>query len=809
MLLPLLAFLQASPAVDSPLTVGFCRGAPLYGPTSVPTYQDVEDTVLDRNTPDTPHGGDYTLVGGEGRTILIRFGSLASASSTNATVVDATLLLTPSSSYKLTLGSIGVVNRPWGEGPFKTLGNPIKPGVEPPKDNSNAFAATWKARMAGVSGAAWRTPGAIGPDVTPIADAKGSARGNQFEISGLGPAVNAMLTDPGSNQGFALTFASDAEFYSSESSIGKPVLRVTFALRGDASPGDVVVEDIVPIQGGFTAHLQNRGREAVSGLQATWTVDAQQGPTAALPGTIAPGQRQEVRFDGSVRTNGSDHRYGALTLRVTSGANDRLLADKQLTVYTAGIPISVQVSSASLNALLKSSGARGRGPANWVQSQLDFVNEVVLARSRYSFSPEGCRERVRLAEIKEVGPLIDGPAPIGIPVEMTVRESGAIPLDFDFIRRVLIAIGAPNLALSDFPLGSANVKIADWNVGGLSLYPDLTGGGDTRYDGGLARQSLLPEIPTFDSALSAPGLEPTGLLSLLAVGALNALLQTSTANRPAARVSALSIMPTTVLLSAYDASGTPLKHVDLTFFQSHGGVVSGDPAFTVATGDTGAALLPRRGVPGAQLTNAFGSRDIPADGAFLVRASGPNGTGWGWLKAWQLTDAAYRGDTEFASVPLYVFMTAGSIDRSVNRAVGRIVTDSAGSLPAKLSPLVDGQAKTSIALPEKAGDWIEVDLNRDWTLAELRLTALNGTPWKRFAIKVYQTGQRAANAVEWFSEANWAWSAQNRGVVDKAGRVTVVYDGPAVQIRYIRIVCLEAGQAGLAQIEAFSTRSGS
>ena len=138
MLLPLLAILQASPLADSPLTVSFCRGAPLYGLTSVPTYQDVEDTVLDRNTPDASHGGDYTLAGGDGHTILIRFGSLATASSPGATVLDATLILTPSSSDKTTLGSIGAVRSAWGEGPFKTLGNPLKPGVEPPMDNSRA-----------------------------------------------------------------------------------------------------------------------------------------------------------------------------------------------------------------------------------------------------------------------------------------------------------------------------------------------------------------------------------------------------------------------------------------------------------------------------------------------------------------------------------------------------------------------------------------------------------------------------------------------------------------------------------------------
>src|SRR5579863_5384835 len=121
MLFSLLACLQASPDVLPPATVSLFRGAQLYGSGVSATYQDVEDTVLERSTPDTPHGGDYTLLGGEGRTLLIRFGSLGTVTSHPARVVDATLTLMLTSASSITLGSIGVVTRAWGEGPFKTL----------------------------------------------------------------------------------------------------------------------------------------------------------------------------------------------------------------------------------------------------------------------------------------------------------------------------------------------------------------------------------------------------------------------------------------------------------------------------------------------------------------------------------------------------------------------------------------------------------------------------------------------------------------------------------------------------------------
>ncbi|MHB8637888.1 MAG: hypothetical protein ACYC96_15605 [Fimbriimonadaceae bacterium] len=802
MLLTVLAFLQANPATST--TLELFRGARVYGPGVSATYQDVEDTVLDRSSPESVHGGDYTLIGGEGRTLLIRFGDIADAIGRNARILDATLVLTSTSNDKPALQSVGIVNEAWGEGPFKTLGAVLKPGAEPPKGNPNAFAATWKSRMAGLAGSGWKTAGAIGPDVTPIANAAGNVVGAHFEVGGLGGAVNSMVADPGENNGFAVTFASDAEFYSSESSIGRPELRITYMPRIDTGSGDVAVEDIVPERGGYVAHVCNLGAEPVSGVKAIWSVDAQRAQAIDLPTAIAPGQVVPVRYEGAVKTNSADHRYGAITLRLVAGANDGHLRDKQLTVYAAGLPITVLATRESLATLAGAASARGSGAANWVQAQLDFVNDVVLARSRYSFATEGCLERIRLAAIKDVGSGVGGSAPNEITVEAKFGRGGAPWLDFGFIRRILVAIGAPDLGASDFPLGSSKVSVPGWTVGGGSLCPDLTGGGDTRYDGGIARQSLLPQIPVFDPILSAPGLEPTGLLSAAGVATLDKLQSVQPAGRVAAQSAASRLMPTTVLVAVYDASGAPLKHAELSFFESRGGVIGDQPVFKATTGSTGTVLLPR---PRTGKTG-LDDEDWAAGGAYLVQANTPGIVGWGWLKGWQLVDAAYRGDTEFASVPLYEFMTPAGVDRSVNRALGRSVKASTGGEPSTLTPLVDGLGQTSVRLPENPGDWIEVDLNRDWTLAELRLTAKGAAPWRRFAIRVYQTGQTAASAIDWASEADWEWSARNRGVADSDGRTSVAYNGPPVQIRYIRIVCLEHGDGKLAQIQAFSTLAG-
>src|SRR5271166_4849377 len=97
MFFTLLALAQASPVTDASMSLTLYRGAPVYTSSPGPTYQDVEDTSLDRSAPDSVHGGDYTLVGSDGHTILLRFGSLAGVLPHRAHVVDATLVLTSTS----------------------------------------------------------------------------------------------------------------------------------------------------------------------------------------------------------------------------------------------------------------------------------------------------------------------------------------------------------------------------------------------------------------------------------------------------------------------------------------------------------------------------------------------------------------------------------------------------------------------------------------------------------------------------------------------------------------------------------------
>src|SRR5665213_1455477 len=99
-----------------------------------------------------------------------------------------------------------------------------------------------------------------------------------------------MLADSGANHGFALTFDSEAEFFSSECAGGKPRLELTLEPAAPTTGGNLAVELITPDSNGYTARIRNLGNEPVNGVKATWTIEAREGSTLEIPGAIAPGQ---------------------------------------------------------------------------------------------------------------------------------------------------------------------------------------------------------------------------------------------------------------------------------------------------------------------------------------------------------------------------------------------------------------------------------------------------------------------------------------------------------------------------------------
>lgn len=447
---PALAF-QAS-------TVELVRGAPI----GAPGFWDVADTYLDKAEPTQDHGGGFTLLGGDGRTILLRFGDLNRAVGAGRRVVAAILVLTPSGGDVPQLKGVTAVDAPWGEGPLSTLtrilaGVEAKPGAK--KDAVAARgAATWNERRTGI--AAWSTAGT--PGGTPVVFTSGP-KGATIQIAGLGPTVQGWLDRPWTNNGLALGFAGDVEFFSSQSPSGRPRLVLTTepVVTTQQTKPDLAVTTIVKAAGKWTATVRNVGSAAARATKANWIADGKPQGETPVP-ALASGAETTVGYTGPEPKD--DPQVTNLALSVAPG--DSVPANDRLDVFASAKPVSLRVKA-------------GLDP----QTVVAYWNGTVAPQSRFSFAPEGVRSRVRLEGA-------------------IVVDDGAATL-IDGLRQIGTQLGLPVVA------------------NGGDLYPGLMGYGDTRFEGSIPGRLALPYEPYPDPATATALLEPTGLLSATDVGRLN------------------------------------------------------------------------------------------------------------------------------------------------------------------------------------------------------------------------------------------------------------------------------------------------
>jgi hypothetical protein len=127
------------------------------------------------------------------------------------------------------------------------------------------------------------------------------------------------------------------------------------------------------------------------------------------------------------------------------------------------------------------------------------------------------------------------------------------------------------------------------------------------------------------------------------------------------------------------------------------------------------------------------------------------------------------------------------VDMATDLAAERLVSDSAGSAATALAALNDGNPATLAKLGSKKGDWVEIDLGRDRTVAEIDVLGQPKEMWERFDLLVYGTGQRVGDATIWAREQDWGWTASNRRDL-VSGVPSVAYRGRPLRVRYIRIV---------------------
>jgi len=133
-------------------------------------------------------------------------------------------------------------------------------------------------------------------------------------------------------------------------------------------------------------------------------------------------------------------------------------------------------------------------------------------------------------------------------------------------------------------------------------------------------------------------------------------------------------------------------------------------------------------------------------------------------------------------------------------STGKFITDSVGSGASALGAVLDDDSKTVFTATYPENGYIEIDLGRDRTLAEVEILA-DELPAVDFRLRM--TGEEAGASGLWLTELDPAWTRANRPdpVLGVEG---VRYRGTAQRGRYLRLVFPRGGVVKLRAVRALS-----
>lgn len=808
-----------------------------------PRYWEVEDTTLDSTQADLNMGWQPELDGGEGKTILIQFKGLDRVLGPNKHITKASLVFSIDSGDRVALTSIGEVQKPWNQGPVRTLLEAA--GTQ---DTAALWSATWRHRRAGVEGIGaptWDHAGALGPtDTKTISGATCSQPDNDhIEIDGLAEAVQHEYEQPATNHGFMLRFSAPIGLVSSEFYRDQPHLVLQYE---DAAPVSGPDLDVTYIErkpeyaryiadGGFTtlpqdgvpvpvldhpqdavakkwpienedliyiAHVRNAGNAPVQGFTARWYENENADPPINVDQTLQPGEETTLLLHRPYKSIQVDHRVQPLGLEVIPKGVDTTGANNFLEIQESGLNIGIYVEKGFYDRVVQQGSAAGAHSfEDWIQEQVGLLNNVYFPFSRFSFATDGARERVRVQRIKVVadGSLTGETDPNDLIYDTVLKLKANDPLptdsrtaDLPLLRALCEQLGLPDWSAFSVPANDSSLAPLGAPRGTEDLYPGLMGSGDTRDEALLEREFSVGYQPYNNPLALAAHLESTDLLSGADVSELN----TDLGKRRGFIGDVLYDTPTVTVLQIKDYSGNIVPKAKLTFYQMAGGKWNSTPAFSLTSNDKGIVSLPNRETQAGKSDklvtdhdlrpNPFGRIDFAGgNGTFMVKAEANGAVEWAPLKVWQLVDAYHRGQPELALMDLAFNLPSDPLDEGDDIAKGRGISCSDPS--AKLDALVDGRASAEVTLPSAPGSWVEIDLGRDRTIGEVRLATRSGHMWNAFQIKMYETAQKPSDALLWTSETNWTWSFRNRPDITN-GVASVAYRGPAQRVRYIRII---------------------
>jgi hypothetical protein len=851
-------------------TLTLFRGAEIPG--SDTKYWSAEDITLDSQKPDMADAGGFLMNLNPKTRVLLRFGDLRRAVGPSRRIVAAKLVL-QGQVHEAGALTVSKFDADWNDA--ATVGS-AQPAIP-------QWSTSWNYQFFDESGKSrkWRSGGSQFVSRTPSATVQAAKDSRKVEIEGLAADVQAFYDRPYDDHGWALEFTGSADFNANNGDTDGPQLVIETAAepakdgpdlsvvyitrtpeyerydnRGEAyvratvdghesgvmmNPGDAQTKKW-PDNGEevtYTAYVKNVGSAPTPGFGYAWSQSYEAGPSGQNANALAPGETATFTFKTKFRMDKKDHRTQPISFRITPSGSDALAANDSLEIQANALNIGIWVDE----NLYKKFGEQVNGSGSksfedWIQWQFSIWNDVFLKESRFSFAPDGSRERMRVGRITIVpnGTLAGGAhLPKDTPSLIYDGEWGFDSSFGDFagyidaVRtkadRALIHEMSHQVGLID--MYQMNVDPANQDgtggkvqlkVGGRVLtrgwidrYAGLMGGGDTRNEILLPRQLPIPFGGAPNFVFESPIAFPTDLYALTDVAALNSNL----GYRRGFFGEYLYSMPSVNMIRVTDRNGEEIDEGTLQFYQMvNGQIPDGPPTFELPF-KNGSAVLPQRatGIASPFTTatghtlapNPFGRLDVVGtNGVFLVRLDYKGQTEWTWLKAWQLFDAYARGNKSVFVNALRFNVTSMPI-KPLDWALKKTAVDEANSTGANLANLLDGDPKTFYE--SGAGNWVEIDIGRDRPIGEIKLI-MTGDPnafWKKFDILLYSTGQTVASAQLYASEADWRGAVAQHRDFDDAGVLSVAYRGKPKTARFVRIVNKSGEPGKLAGIEIRET----
>jgi hypothetical protein len=693
----------------------------------------VEDTSLDRATPEVNYGRDTILKAGEGRVVLVRFPQLGFHAGGLRRAESAAVQFRIVADGGLELKSVSRMLKPWREGAGRSTvmgaaNAPTGPGL----------GASWSGRgWLGQTG--WSSPGASGSgDAEPVPGAKAVVDGETMVVTGLQSAIDRMAADPDGNFGFRFEFAGAGSFASSDLFGMEPRLDVKWA---DAQASVARLAATWPVPQSFpsdgwpapgtpvtwTAKVRNLGG-AASGYRATWTLDDRALGEPVVAAGIGPGEAATLSVQVPQPARG-DFGSGVLRLRVeptTAGASGGTAA-----VSVFAVPIHIEGASDELAV-----------------AACRIANDGLFGQSRSTLAQEGVAARFR-------------PAPADQAMVVVKAGTGADPF-----ASALAAVQAWN------PLSGQNWASPPSEAGLWLARPGGMGLGIQTLDDWLWLKALPLPAPFWMEKRDDQPILPDR--ALLGVADALAIALRSASGQPGSWSAATLPQPRAIALELLDLGGQPVGEAEVRLSRPNGELLH-----VGKTNRSGVMIL-----GGKEESGPFGR--IAADGSnawLLVEASRGGQSAKSWVPVWRASVEGVRGGGGLVFLQVGLAIGTGPISAAQDLALGRTPTDSAGRFPAQLTAAVDADLGTSV--PVGPDSWIEVDLGRDRLLGQLEI-AFDGPVPERFDVLVGKTGQGAGSGTVWLAERFGGPKSQALGR-DEGGRRVVTYPMPATLGRYVRL----------------------